>query len=76
MHVACGMIALLIGPLQFFSSIRNKYPRFHRRTGRIYFLSVILAGFAGVYLAIFDNILKGNFMFGTGTLGMALAWLT
>ena len=74
-HVAGGMTALLIGPLQFFTSLRNNYPRLHRRIGRIYLTSIMFAGVAAVYLAIFDNIIrKKEFIFATGTMGMALAW--
>ncbi len=75
LHVAGGMIALVIGPLQFFTALRTKYPRMHRTIGRIYLTVILLSGIAAVHLAIFDNLLrKGEFMFGTGVLGMALAW--
>jgi uncharacterized membrane protein len=74
-HVAGGMVALIIGPLQFFSSLRRMYPRIHRVIGRIYLLSVLISASASVYLAVFDNwITKKGFMFATGALGMALAW--
>lgn len=75
LHVAGGMVALLIGPLQFFSVIRKNYARFHRITGRVYLSAVLISGVSATYLAVFDNLIrKGDFMFGTGTLGMALAW--
>ncbi len=74
-HVAGGMIALLIGPLQFFPSIRKKYTQLHRSLGKVYLLSVLISVLSATYLAIFDNILrKKEFMFGSGTLAMALAW--
>ena len=74
-HVAGGVIALLIGPFQFFSFIRKKYVRLHRTIGKIYLISVLVSVLSATYLAIFHNLLvKGEFMFGTGTLAMALAW--
>ncbi len=75
LHVAGGMIALLIGPLQFFATIRIKHARWHRMVGKLYLSSVLVSGVSAVYLAVFDNLIrKGEFMFGAGTLGMALAW--
>jgi len=74
-HVLGGMIALIIGPLQFIPFIRNKYRRFHKTTGKIFLLSILVSGLAATYLSIFDSILRnGRFSFGTGTLGLVLAW--
>ncbi len=74
-HVSGGMIALIIGPLQFFTFIRNRYKRFHRTIGNFFLLSVLISGIAAIYLSVFDSILrKGSFAFGTGTLGLILAW--
>jgi uncharacterized membrane protein len=33
LHIIPGALFLLLGPWQFMSRIRNKYPRFHRRSG-------------------------------------------
>src|SRR3712207_3493427 len=40
-HVAGGVIALLIGPFQFFSVLRKKYPHVHRTIGKVYLLCVL-----------------------------------
>jgi uncharacterized membrane protein len=75
LHVAGGMTALVLGPLQFFTSLRTNRPRLHRAVGKVYLSAVLLSGLAAVHLAIFDNLLrKGEFIFATGTLGMAMAW--
>jgi uncharacterized membrane protein YozB (DUF420 family) len=74
-HVAGGVIALLIGPFQFFSLIRKKYPQVHRTIGKDYLLCIVVSGVAATYLAIVHNLLiKHEFVFATGVLGMALAW--
>jgi Predicted membrane protein (DUF2306) len=74
-HIVFGMIAILIGPFQFFPSIRNKYPFIHRLTGRTYLLSITIAGIAATVLAINHNIIVQNrIVFGTGLLGLAAAW--
>jgi hypothetical protein len=75
-HIVFGMIALLIGPLQFFSSIRKKYPRFHRMTGRTYLISILVGAGCATILAINHNIIiQKRIVFGTGLLGLAAAWL-
>ncbi len=76
-HIVFGVIALVVGPFQFFAMIRNRYPRFHRLTGRIYLASILIGGISALYLAIFHNILdQHKLAFGFGALGLATAWLT
>lgn len=75
-HIVFGMIALLIGPLQFFASFRKRYPHIHRMTGRIYLLSILLGATCAIILAINHNIIvQKRVVFGTGLLGLAAAWL-
>jgi len=59
-HILGGMIALVIGPFQFFAVIRNKYKRFHRTTGKIFLLIVLISGVASIYLTIFDSLLRSK----------------
>ena len=40
-HVAGAGIALLIGPLQFVSAIRNRWPRIHRSIGWVYVVACL-----------------------------------
>ena len=42
-HITGGVLALLIGPIQFSSRVRRRYPRFHRALGRIYVTAVFVA---------------------------------
>lgn len=75
-HIIFGMIAILLGPFQFFPAIRNNYIYLHRFTGRTYLLAVLIAAFSSIYLAINNNIIvQQRFTFGTGLLGLATAWL-
>lgn len=74
-HIIFGMIAILVGPFQFFPSIRRQFPQIHRLTGRIYLVSVSLAAIAATILAINHNIIvEHRIEFGTGLLGLAAAW--
>src|ERR1035441_2983067 len=41
-HALCSVIALLAGPIQFSSRLRNRHLKFHRILGRIYVISVFI----------------------------------
>ena len=50
-HTLCGVIALLAGPIQFSSRLRQRHLTFHRVLGRIYVISVFIGAATGVALA-------------------------
>jgi uncharacterized membrane protein len=50
-HTLCGVIALLSGPIQFSSRLRQRHLKFHRFLGRIYIISVFIGAATGVALA-------------------------
>jgi uncharacterized membrane protein len=71
-HMVGGAIALAAGALQLNSNLRTKHLNFHRVLGRIYVLSVLFSGCAGLYLA--TNSIGGIVAhFGFGSL--AVLWL-
>jgi uncharacterized membrane protein len=51
-HAGLAATALIIGPLQFFASIRVKHPRWHRRIGTAYVVCALVGGAAGLVLAL------------------------
>ena len=67
-HTLAGIFALLIGPINFSSRIRQRYLKFHRVLGRIYVVSVFIGAATGVALA------SGRPGF-PGTCGQAAAWI-
>jgi uncharacterized membrane protein len=67
-HTLAGIFALLIGPINFSSRIRQRYLKLHRVLGRIYVLSVFIGAATGVALAY------GRPGF-PGTSGQAAAWI-
>jgi len=67
-HTLAGIFALLIGPINFSSRIRQRYLKFHRVLGRIYVVSVFIGAATGVALA------SGRPGF-PGTCGQAAAWV-
>src|ERR1700678_3079518 len=47
-HTLAGTFALLIGPINFSSRIRQRYLQLHRILGRVYFISVFVGAFTGI----------------------------
>lgn len=72
-HVVAAGIALLIGPLQFWRSLRDRAPRVHRAVGKTYLVAVLVGGVAATALAPVNS---AGFvgMFGFGTLGILWMW--
>jgi uncharacterized membrane protein len=52
LHVAGGVTALLLGPLQFVRRVRLRWPRVHRLSGRVYVAACLIAAPAGLMLAL------------------------
>jgi uncharacterized membrane protein len=67
-HTLAGIFALLIGPINFSSRIRQRYLKLHRILGRVYVVSVFIGAATGVALA------AGRPGF-PGTCGQAAAWI-
>lgn len=55
-HTFFGILATLIGPIQFIPAIRKNYPVFHRTLGKTYLISVLLAALSAFYLAFTSAI--------------------
>lgn len=71
-HICGGGLALLLGPLQFWRRVRERWPRAHRWIGRVYLLAVGVGGLAGLVLAPVNAAgLIGVLGFGS----LALLWL-
>jgi uncharacterized membrane protein len=67
-HTLAGIFALLIGPINFSSRIRERYLKLHRVLGRVYVLSVFVGSFTGIALAAGRPGLPGTSM-------QAAAWI-
>lgn len=51
-HVVAGVLALVVGPLQFVRRIRARVPALHRATGLIYVAASAVSAPAGLVLAL------------------------
>ncbi len=67
-HTLAGIFALLIGPVNFSSRIRQRHLTLHRVLGRIYVVSVFVGSFTGIALAWGRPGLPGTSM-------QAAAWI-
>ena len=71
-HVAGGILALLLGPLQFVPAIRRRWPGVHRALGRGYLVGIAAGGLAGLWMA---QLAFGGSVAKAGFTGLAVAWL-
>lgn len=71
-HVAGGIVALALGPWQFWGRFRNRFLAFHRWVGRVYLLGIFVGGVAGLAMA---TIAFGGLPSQLGFGGLAVAWL-
>ena len=71
-HIVAGMVALLLGPLQFWLGLNRKAPILHRVVGVGYTLGVAVSGTTAFYLARHTDF---GWVFRIGMTGMALAWV-
>ena len=67
-HTLAGIVALLIGPVNFSLRIRQRHLQLHRVLGRIYVISVFIGAATGVTLASGRPGFPGTFM-------QAAAWV-
>ena len=67
-HALAGIFALLIGPVNFSSRIRQRHLQLHRVLGLVYVVSVFVGSFTGIALAAGRPGLPGTSM-------QAAAWM-
>ncbi|MDR3796760.1 MAG: DUF2306 domain-containing protein [Terracidiphilus sp.] len=67
-HTLAGILALVIGPINFSSRIRERHRKLHRVLGRVYVIAVFVGAFTGIALASGRPGLPGTSM-------QAAAWI-
>ena len=71
LHITSGTVALLVGPWQFYTGLRRRWPGVHRWSGRVFLVAVSFGVIGGVYLAITTTF---GWAYGVGLGGLAAAW--
>ena len=71
-HVVGGLIALTLGPLQFWTRFRQRRPAIHRLIGRFYLGGILIGSVAALHLILVHS----KPAFGIPLLGLNLVWAT
>ncbi|MEW7292291.1 DUF2306 domain-containing protein [Aquimarina sp. 2304DJ70-9] len=72
-HVACAMIAVVIGPFLFLpKTVTHKYINVHRWLGRIYLFGVLFGGISGLYMS---TLAYGGPISKVGFATLAIFWI-
>jgi uncharacterized membrane protein len=72
-HIVAGVLAAVLGPLQFWPKIRRDYLPFHRIAGRVYVVAVLGGSVASLGLSL--RMSTANAAYAGGLIGLAVAWL-
>ena len=72
-HIAFGTVALFTGPIQLWLGIADRRMQLHRQLGLVY-IAAVTGGAAAAYVVALSP--SGGWVFGTGLMGLATAWLT
>src|SRR5262249_24907759 len=51
-HIILGILFMLLGPLQFNSSIRARHLQWHRWNGRVFFVVGLIIGFSALTMSL------------------------
>lgn len=58
-HLLLAVIVMLLGSLQLIPQIRTRLPVFHRWSGRLYLLAVVVTSIAGLYMLFVHGTVGG-----------------
>jgi uncharacterized membrane protein len=74
-HISGGLLAISIGPFQFWKAFRNKYLTTHRWLGRIYLVAILTGSVSSTHLA-WTTALEVHWTWALALQGLAFAWIT
>jgi uncharacterized membrane protein len=72
LHIAGGVVALLVGIVQLWLGLTYRVARLHRALGKVYVGVIAVGSMAGFYLA---STISGNPPYGTGLFMLCVAWV-
>lgn len=71
LHFLTGGVLLLLGPVQLIGAVRDRWPGFHRWSGRLYVLAAFLTGLGGLGFILAKGTIGGTPMnIGFGLYGL------
>jgi len=62
LHFAAGGLILILGGIQLIESLRNRFPRVHRWTGRVYVFASIITAMGGLWFIVIRGTVGGTVM--------------
>jgi len=72
-HISGGLLALILGPFQFWAGFRNSYLKVHRWMGRLYLTGILIGSISSVALALTTGIAV-HLSWAFSLLVLAMAW--
>jgi len=72
-HISGGMLAIIIGPFQFWKGLRTKYVKIHRTLGVIYLVGILIGSMSATYLA-WTSALSTHWTFAVSLQALGFAW--
>lgn len=72
-HISGGLLALVLGPFQFWEGFRNKYLKIHRWMGRLYLTGILIGTISSVALALTTGIAI-HISWAISLIILAMAW--
>jgi len=73
-HILPALLFVILGPLQFVPTIRQRYPQWHRRSGRVYLICGLIVGLSALVMS-FAMPAVGGFNQAAATTLFALLFL-
>jgi uncharacterized membrane protein len=71
-HITSGIVALLLGPLQFWTALRRRHARLHRWTGRVYVAAIAVG--AVMAAVMLTRTHAAGWVYRYGLAGLTMAW--
>ena len=72
LHIFSSLIALAIGPFQFYEKFRLNKIQVHRLLGKIYLISVLVGALSGLYMSQYSF---GGMISHSGFFTLAILWI-
>ena len=73
-HVVGGIVALLVGPFQFWKGLRMRNLKLHRNLGKVYVISILVGGLCSTILA-WTSAVAIHWTWAISLQSLALVWL-
>jgi hypothetical protein len=74
-HISGGLLALVLGPLQFWAGFRNRYLHVHRWMGRLYVAGIFVGSMSSITLALTTGMAI-HWNWALSLIALAFAWIS